>query len=75
MGLTLVPYRGSASIPSVAGGPTRLCGQAHVSSIGWQTTKCPKFTDLNSTTPAGASIGTEGRGLRMEAVKLWFERA
>jgi uncharacterized protein YjdB len=39
----------------------KVCYQAHVQQIGWQTIVCQ-----------GDTAGTEGQGLRLEAISIWI---
>ncbi|MER5807793.1 hypothetical protein ABT143_06280 [Streptomyces sp. NPDC002033] len=52
----------------VIGAPNggNFCGQAHVRNVGWQPKMCRGAGDT-------IEIGTTGRALPMEAVRLWFE--
>ncbi|WP_073776351.1 hypothetical protein [Streptomyces sp. MJM1172] len=52
----------------VIGAPNggQYCGQAHIRNIGWQKKMCREAGQ-------DIEIGTTGRALPMEAVRLWFE--
>jgi uncharacterized protein YjdB len=43
----------------------QFCGRAHVATLGWQAVQC------TSTSNRQITLGTEGRGLAIEAVELW----
>jgi hypothetical protein len=42
-----------------------ICLQAHVQNIGWMTPVCTQGSGTEAT------VGTTGRGLRMEALRVW----
>lgn len=43
----------------------QFCGRAHVATLGWQAVQCTSTADRQIT------LGTERRGLAIEAVELW----